>query len=282
MPTCSSARWTRASSSSPSSPRLAGPKPTSCADRAHEQLVVGVLEDDADPAPDLGDVLLGDRQPADRHAPGAGGEDAVEVQHQRGLAGAVGAEQGDPLAAVDVQVHAEQRLVAVGVGEGEAADVEDGRHFRGHPAGVAAAQHREVDALAALVGADEQRARGPGEHRPVLRVARGEAPGLARDLHPLHLGGDHVEVADHEGHDLHEQVRQPEPLQPGQQVVRLGGRGEGEAGEHAEGALGEQPPGGEQPGLAQRQAEHLDRAVPGRRTAAAPRRRRTGPRPPSA
>ena len=52
-------------------------------------------------------------------------EDAVEVQHQRGLAGTVGAEQRDPLAAVDVQVDAEQRLVAVGVGEGEPADVED-------------------------------------------------------------------------------------------------------------------------------------------------------------
>ena len=78
-----------------------------------------------------GTFSFGDRQPADRDAPGAGGEDAVEVQHQRRLAGAVGAEQGDPLAPVDVQVHAEQRLVAVGVGEREAADVEDGRHFPG-------------------------------------------------------------------------------------------------------------------------------------------------------
>ena len=31
------------------------------ADGAHEQLVVGVLEDDADPAPDLGEVGLLDR-----------------------------------------------------------------------------------------------------------------------------------------------------------------------------------------------------------------------------
>ena len=98
------------------------------ADRAHEQLVVGVLEHDADPAPDLGDVVLGDRQPADGDAPGAGDEDAVEVQHQRGLAGAVGAEQGDALALVDVEVDAEQRLVAVGVGEREAVDVEDRSH----------------------------------------------------------------------------------------------------------------------------------------------------------
>ena len=51
------------------------------------------------------------------------------MQHQRGLAGAVGAEQRDPLAAVDVQVDAEERLVAVGVGEGQAADVEDRRHW---------------------------------------------------------------------------------------------------------------------------------------------------------
>jgi hypothetical protein len=33
------------------------------ADRAHEELVIGVLEDDADAAPDLQEVVLGDRQP---------------------------------------------------------------------------------------------------------------------------------------------------------------------------------------------------------------------------
>ena len=48
------------------------------------------------------------------------------MQHERGLAGAVGAEQGDPLALVHVQVDAEQRLVAVGVGVGQPAHVEDG------------------------------------------------------------------------------------------------------------------------------------------------------------
>ena len=53
------------------------------------------------------------------------------MQHQGGLAGAVGAEQRDPLALVDVQVDAEQGLVPVGVGEGEAADVEDRCHCFG-------------------------------------------------------------------------------------------------------------------------------------------------------
>ena len=63
-----------------------------------------------------------------------GGEDAVEVEHQGGLAGAVGTEQRDPLAAVDVEVDAEERLVAVGVGEGEVLDVEHGDAHRASPA----------------------------------------------------------------------------------------------------------------------------------------------------
>ena len=58
--------------------------------------------------------------------PQSGHQDAVEVQHERGLAGTVGAEQRDPLALVDVQVDAVQRLVAVGVGERDALQVEDG------------------------------------------------------------------------------------------------------------------------------------------------------------
>ena len=37
----------------PRSPRLAGPNADVVAHGRHEQLVVGVLEDDADPAPDL-------------------------------------------------------------------------------------------------------------------------------------------------------------------------------------------------------------------------------------
>ena len=58
-------------------------------------------------------------------------EDAVEVQDEGGLAGAVGAEQRDPLAAPDGQVDAEQGLMAVGVGEGEPGHLE-GRDVRGH------------------------------------------------------------------------------------------------------------------------------------------------------
>ena len=107
-------------------PEVARPERHVVADRRHEQLVVGVLEDDADAAPDLGEVVLGDGQAGHRDGAGPGGQDAVEVQHERGLAGAVRAQHGDPFAAVHVEVHAEERLVPVGVGERQAAHVENG------------------------------------------------------------------------------------------------------------------------------------------------------------
>ncbi len=67
---------------------------------------------------------------ADLDGAGAGLEDAVEVQHQRGLAGAVGSEQGHAFALVHVQVDAEQGLVAVRVGVRQPADVEHGDAHR--------------------------------------------------------------------------------------------------------------------------------------------------------
>jgi hypothetical protein len=114
-----------------------------------------------------------------------------------------------------------------------------------------------VDALAALVGTDEERARRARDHRPVQRVACGEPAGGERHPHPAHLVGDHVEVADHEPHDLHELGRHPQPLQSTDDRLRLRRRGEGEAGEHAQSALHDESAGGGQPGLADGQAEDL-------------------------
>ncbi len=99
------------------------------ADRRHEQLVVRVLEHDADPASDLGHVPLAHGQPGDVHGTRAAGQDAVEVEHEGRLAGAVRAEQRDPLAAREGEVHAEQGLVAVGVGEGQAGHFQRGCRF---------------------------------------------------------------------------------------------------------------------------------------------------------
>lgn len=56
------------------------------------------------------------------------------MQYERRLARAVRTEQRDPLAARDGEVHAEQGLVPVGVGEGEAGDVEGGGRV-GHGGG---------------------------------------------------------------------------------------------------------------------------------------------------
>src|SRR4051794_3486281 len=101
MPTRSSARRTQASSSAPRRPEAAGPKATSSRTVGTEQLVVGILEDDADTAADLGEVLFLDRQSGHSDGAGSGLEDAVEVQDEGGLACAVRAEQRDPLTAGD-------------------------------------------------------------------------------------------------------------------------------------------------------------------------------------
>ena len=59
---------------------------------------------------------------------------AVEVQHQRRLARPVRPEEGDPLAALDAQVHAEEGLVAVGVRERQPRDLEGrDRHQAQYP-----------------------------------------------------------------------------------------------------------------------------------------------------
>ena len=77
----------------------------------HEELVVGVLEDQPDAGADVVQRVAGDGEPGDlEHA--LAGHQAVEVVHEGGLAGPVGAEQRDALAVLDVQVDAAQRLAA--------------------------------------------------------------------------------------------------------------------------------------------------------------------------
>ncbi len=122
-----------------------GPESHVVADGRHEQLVVGVLEDDAHPAADLGQGVPADRHTGDldRATPGAdvAPEDSVEVQHEGRLAGTVGPEQGHPFAAVDVQIDPGQCACAIGIGEGEAADVEHRSRHRPttpHRAAIAA------------------------------------------------------------------------------------------------------------------------------------------------
>ena len=130
MPTWSSAATTRASSAAPRRPRLAGPNSTSARTDGMNSWSSGSWK--TTPTRRRISIRLASvtGSPGHRDRPGARGEDAVEVQDEGGLAGAVGSEEGDAFALVHMEVHAEQRLVAVGVGVREAAHVEDGGGHR--------------------------------------------------------------------------------------------------------------------------------------------------------
>ena len=97
------------------------------AHRRHEQLVIRVLEDQADVSADLPQRPRADRDACDLDFALAQ-QEAVEAQHQGRLAGAVRAEHGDPLAVRHVQLDAVQRQVAVGVAVADAARVDGAAH----------------------------------------------------------------------------------------------------------------------------------------------------------
>ena len=226
---------------------VGGPELHVVAHRRHEQLVVGVLEDHARPGvgpPARLASVTGRPDTDDR--PGAGGEDAVEVEHQGGLAGAVGPEQGDAFALVHVEVDAEQGLVAVGVGvaRGRARRAPAGvvigsptpRQRRQRPQGEHAGRLRHCAAVAvsavghraasrcsratASRGGPAPRARRSGRRGLRRRGARtgqcatGRGP-KPRDSRAMRIRAswpvDDVEVAHHDGHDLHELGRQASP-----------------------------------------------------------------------
>ena len=80
--------------------------------------------------------------------PAVGVDDAADDADQRGLAGAVGPEQREDLAAPDVEVDVLQRLEARGIGLGQVGDGDDG-------VGMVRSQLHVIPVL--LVGAGEAR-----------------------------------------------------------------------------------------------------------------------------
>ena len=111
-------------SSAPVTPKLAGPNATSSRDRRHEQLVVGVLEDDPDPAADLPQARGRHRQPADAHAcRRRRGRMPLRCSTSVVLPAPFGPSSATRSPRFDAQVDPVQRLVPVGVGEREAADL---------------------------------------------------------------------------------------------------------------------------------------------------------------
>ena len=167
------------------------------------------------------------RSPATSSSP-LPGQQRVEVQHQRRLAGAVGAEHGDALAVGDVQVEPVEAGHPVGVGEAQVAGVDGAAHMRTriarrgrgqggeeervgagegervqarHRLAPAAGEHRQVHALGALVGAQEQRGGDAADRLRLQRVPRRVPAGGERGPHALDLVDDREQVAVHERRD---------------------------------------------------------------------------------
>ena len=89
------------------------------------------------------------------------------MEHQRGLPGAVGTQHGDALAAVHEEVRAEERLVPVRIGEGQALNGEyRGAHGATSAVRLARAHARGSRPLSAHCAAVAVRGRSVGM-RPV-------------------------------------------------------------------------------------------------------------------
>ena len=101
------------------------------ADRRHEELVVGILEDDADFATHSSERFLVRRVDAftgNLDETVLGGVDAVHVHDERGLPRAIRAEQRDAFTLFDHEIHAVQRLVPVRISESELVDAQTWCH----------------------------------------------------------------------------------------------------------------------------------------------------------
>ena len=130
-------------------PEVRRPEGDVLADGRHEQLVVGVLEDDPDPLPHPPQIGPGERQAVDHDRAPAAGQDAVQVQDEGRLPGAVRAEERHPLAAAEFEIDALQRRLAVRVAVGQVADLEDRVVHDCHARIVAAAATAGATARAA-------------------------------------------------------------------------------------------------------------------------------------
>ena len=100
-------------------------------DGRHEELVVGVLEDDPDLPADLRPGLFPEGNFPDRHAPRRGKQVPVHVEEQRRFPRAVRADDADGLSVGDQERNSFQRLRAVRVSETDVLELEE---VMAHPA----------------------------------------------------------------------------------------------------------------------------------------------------
>ena len=163
-------------SAGPVTPKLAGPKATSSPTVGMNSWSSGSWKTIPTRRRISRRVAGSTGSPPTLDAAGAGAQDAVEVQHQRRLARPVRPEQRDPLTGLDAQVDPVQGLVAVGVGERHAADVQGRRPARADRASAATVTARSRDAPAG--GGEQDGHPGGGQARDPLAAARGALGGL--------------------------------------------------------------------------------------------------------
>ena len=93
------------------------------ADPVHKELIVWILEDEAHLPPDLGKCVILQNEPTDHDFAPLRAEQSVEMQRQRRLSRAIGAEQRHPFTGLDRDVEAiEDRVVFARVREGKVLD----------------------------------------------------------------------------------------------------------------------------------------------------------------
>jgi len=85
-------------------PHIQRPERDVVVDGRHEQLIVGVLEDQAHPLAHLTGRLGRQRDPIDCHRSSLRHEDAIHVEDECGFARPIRTEQRDPLSGGDRQV----------------------------------------------------------------------------------------------------------------------------------------------------------------------------------
>ena len=89
----------------------------------HKELIIRILEDEAHPPPDLGERVIVQNEPTDHDFAPLSAEQPVEMQRQRRLSRAIGAEQRHPFTGLDRDVEAiKDRVVFARVREGKVLD----------------------------------------------------------------------------------------------------------------------------------------------------------------
>ena len=131
---------------------VAGTERHVVADGREEELVVGILEHQADPAADVLQRGRLDGPAGDADVATGAIEGADEVQHERGLARAVRSEEGDALADADAQVDAVEGRGAVGPGVAQVDDVDRPGSSDGGGVGMPRRRPRPSRGRLALLG----------------------------------------------------------------------------------------------------------------------------------